>query len=167
MSKTGARSTAREAALQMLYAIEAAEEPKEHVLSQFWRQTPGDPEGRQYAERLVFGITEELAQVDGLISEASQNWRVERMSRVDRNVLRIGTFELLQSQDTPAAVILDEAIELAKRFGSEDSGKFVNGVLERIKTNVLAKDRQTEDRQTEDGQTEDGPAEDGRAEDEA
>jgi N utilization substance protein B len=129
----------------MLYAVESADEPKQHVLSQYWRQTPGDPEGRAYADALVRGIAENLADVDERISGASQNWRVERMSRVDRNVLRIGTFELLESRELPAAVILDEAIELAKRFGSEDSGKFVNGVLERIKRNLVSEGLRPED----------------------
>lgn len=136
MTRTGARTAAREAALQMLYAIEAANEPAEHVIHHFWRQTPGDPEGRTYATDLVRGIVGRLSELDARIGAASANWRVERMARVDRNVLRIGTFELLEPDGAPAAVILDEAIELAKRFGSEDSGKFVNGVLEKIKSDI-------------------------------
>lgn len=132
MTKTGARSTAREAALQLLYAVESSGEPLEHVVRAYWRETPGDPEGREYAEDLFRGIVGALSDIDERIARASDNWRVERMSRVDRNVLRLGAYELLERPDVPRAVILDEAIELAKRYGSETSGKFVNGVLERV-----------------------------------
>lgn len=136
MNKSGARSTAREAALQILYAAESADEPLDHVIRHFWRQTPGDPEGRDYASEIVRGIMSDLKAVDERIGQASENWRVERMARVDRNVLRIGAFELVRRNDVPRAVILDEAIELAKRFGSEESGKFVNGVLERVASDL-------------------------------
>jgi transcription antitermination protein NusB len=136
MNKTGARSTAREAALQLLYALEASGEPEAHVLQNFWRETPGDPEGRKYSEDLFSGTLARLPEIDERIRAASDNWRVERMSRVDRNVLRLGTYELMARPDVPRAVIIDEAIELAKRYGSEGSGKFVNGVLERVATEL-------------------------------
>lgn len=132
----GARTSAREAALQMLYAVEAGEETVEHVIRQFWRQTPGDAEGRAYADELVRGITGAQDSVDGLIRSASENWRIERMTRVDRNILRVAAYELAHSSDVPRAVVIDEAVELAKRFGTEDSSKFVNGVLERIATEL-------------------------------
>jgi N utilization substance protein B len=112
--------------------MESSGETLEHVIRAFWRETPGDPEGREYAESLVRGIGADLVSLDERIAQASENWRVERMARVDRNVLRLGSYELLHRTDVPRPVILDEAIELAKRFGSELSGKFVNGVLERI-----------------------------------
>lgn len=128
----GARTSAREAALQMLFAIEASAAPAEQVIRDYWREFPGDPEGRGYADEAVRGVAAELSAIDGRIRAASQNWRIERMTRVDRNVLRIGTWELLAKKDTPRAVILDEAVEIAKLFGSEESGKFVNGVLDRI-----------------------------------
>lgn len=140
MNKTGARSTAREAALQLLYALEASGEAERHVVQSFWRETPGDPEGRAYAEELFSGTLARLSEIDERIREASDNWRVERMSRVDRNVLRLGTYELMERSDVPRAVIIDEAIELAKRYGSEVSGKFVNGVLERVATEIGRRD---------------------------
>lgn len=140
MNKTGARSTAREAALQLLYALEASGETEGHVVQSFWRETPGDPEGRAYAEELFSGTLARLSEIDERIREASDNWRVERMSRVDRNVLRLGTYELMERSDVPRAVIIDEAIELAKRYGSEVSGKFVNGVLERVATEIGRRD---------------------------
>lgn len=128
----GARTTAREAALQMLFALDAQGAACERVITQFWRETPGDAEGRPFADETVRGVHELREELDAILAAASQNWRIERMTRVDRNVLRIGTYELRERPDIPRAVVLDECVELAKRFGTEDSGKFVNGVLERI-----------------------------------
>lgn len=128
----GARSTAREAALQMLYALDSTGLDVERVIADYWKEAPGDPEGRDYANQLVRGVASSLTSTDALIEAASQNWRIGRMSRVDRNVLRIGAWELSQRLEVPRAVILDEAVETAKRFGNEDSGAFVNGVLDRV-----------------------------------
>jgi N utilization substance protein B len=137
----GARSTGREAALQMLFALEAGGGSAERVIMHYWRLTPGDPEGREYADKIVRGVGGELDGVDETIRKASTNWRLERMTRVDRNVLRLGAWELMKSSDVPRAVILDEAVELAKRFGSEESGAFVNGVLDRIAEDIGRVDR--------------------------
>ena len=129
----GARSTAREAALQMLYALETNGGSASSVIDDFWREAPADDaDERRYADDLVRGVAESLVQLDEVIRAASQNWRIERMARVDRNVLRMGAFELLNRNEVPRAVILDEAVEVAKRFGNEDSGAFVNGVLDRV-----------------------------------
>lgn len=129
----GARSTAREAALQMLYSLEASGVSADEVIRDFWRELPPeDAEGRAYADTLVRGVAKSLDRTDALIRGASEHWRIERMTRVDRNVLRLGAWELLERADIPRAVILDEAIELAKRFGTDESGAFVNGVLDRI-----------------------------------
>jgi N utilization substance protein B len=128
----GARTGARESALQMLYAIEVTRARPDEVVDDFWREHPGDPEGRPYADELVRGVTADAEALDALIRTASTNWRLERMARVDRNVLRLGTWELVHRLEIPRAVVLDECVELAKRYGSEDSGSFVNGVLDRI-----------------------------------
>jgi N utilization substance protein B len=128
----GARTTAREAALQMLFAIDATGNDVEQAITDFWRELPGDAEGREYADALVRGVRDGAEQLDERIRAASQNWRLERMARIDRNALRLGTYELLTRSDVPRAVILDEAVELAKRFGGDESSKFVNGVLDRI-----------------------------------
>jgi N utilization substance protein B len=128
----GARTTGREAALQMLFAHEASGSPASQVLRDFWREFPGDAEGRAYAEEIVHGVVDTRDALDLRITQASEHWRLTRMTRVDRNVLRLATWELLHEPGTPRAVILDEAVELAKRYGTEDSGAFVNGVLERI-----------------------------------
>ncbi len=127
----------------MLFAFEGSGVPMSQVLAGYWRETPGDPEGRDYADEVARGVAGELAAVDEAVRKASTNWRLERMAKVDRNVLRLGAWELLRSVSVPRAVILDEAVELAKRFGSEDSGAFVNGVLDRVAANVgrVDKDR--------------------------
>ena len=127
----GARSGGREAALQILFAVEATAASAESVARDYWRELPGDPEGREYAAVLVAGVMAEREALDARLSAASKNWRLERMTRVDRNVLRIAAWELLH-QPEPRAVILDEAVEMAKRFGTEDSSAFVNGVLTRV-----------------------------------
>jgi N utilization substance protein B len=116
----------------MLFAIDATGSDVEQAIGDFWRELPGDAEGREYADQLVRGVRQCLPQLDERIRAASQNWRIERMARIDRNALRLGTYELQTRGEVPRAVILDEAVELAKRFGSDESSKFVNGVLDRI-----------------------------------
>ena len=116
----------------MLFAVEASGASPGQVLKDFWREFPGDAEGRAYAEAIVRGVVATRDALDERITKASQNWRLARMTRVDRNVLRLATWELLEQPETPRAVILDEAVELAKRYGTEDSGAFVNGVLGRV-----------------------------------
>jgi N utilization substance protein B len=128
----GARTSGREAALQILFGIEATGVETERAIGLFWREFGGDPEARSYADETARGVMNEREAVDAIISAASEHWRIERMARVERNVLRLGTWELRHRLDIPRAVILDEAVELAKKFGSEDSGSFVNGVLDRI-----------------------------------
>ena len=128
----GARTGAREAALQMLFALEASGADVELVIRDFWREMPGDAEGRPYADEVVRGVAAGRDAVDARIRSASTNWRLERMTRVDRNLLRMGGWELEHRRDIPRAVVIDEAVEIAKRYGAEESGAFVNGVLDRI-----------------------------------
>jgi len=116
----------------MLFQMEASGAPAEGVIALFWRTFDADPEGRAYSDEAVRGVEASLAEVDAHITKASTHWRLERMARVDRNVLRLGTWELVHRNDVPRAVILDEAVELAKAFGTEDSSAFVNGVLNRV-----------------------------------
>lgn len=136
----GARSGAREAALQLLFGIEMSGAVAEQAIFDFWREMPGDAEGRDYANLIVRGVCSDKEATDALIRAASINWRIERMTRVDRNLLRMGAWELCNQPETPRAVIIDEAVELAKRYGTEDSGAFVNGVLERIANDLGRKD---------------------------
>lgn len=130
----------------MLFALEAGTLGVEQVIAAYWRHADADmwggmwggstpdAESRGYADAIVRGVADNQDVCDEAIRKASTNWRLERMARVDRNVLRLGTWELMQkgAVAVPRAVVLDEAVELAKRFGTEDSGAFVNGVLDRI-----------------------------------
>ncbi len=132
----GARSSGREAAMQMLYALDLAGGSPEQAIARFWRELPGDVEGRDFADELVSHVTGSLDEIDEVIRAASRHWRLERMARVDRNILRLGAYELRHSQQVPRAVVIDEAVELAKRYGAEGSSVFVNGVLDRIAEEV-------------------------------
>jgi transcription antitermination protein NusB len=136
----GARTTAREAALQMLFALEASGAEADRVIADYWLETPGDAEDRAYADAIVRGVAGELAETDARVRAASKNWRIERMTRVDRAVLRLGAYELVHRHEVPRAVILDEAVEIAKRYGTEESGAFVNGVLDRVADDCGRKD---------------------------
>ena len=139
----GARTVARECALQILFGVEATGEEAPSAVRAFFSHvapTAGveaDEEARAYAKELVVGVTQGQDKLDRSITKAATNWRIERMSRVDRNVLRLAAWELGQS--VGRAVVIDEAVELAKRFGTESSGPFVNGVLTKIADDLGAR----------------------------
>lgn len=141
----GARTRAREAALQMLFALDTNGQDAGDTIAAYWREVPGEPEGRGFADAIVVGVSEKVGELDQRIRTASEHWRLERMTRVDRNVLRIGAWELFHRPEIPRAVILDEAVELAKRFGTDESGAFVNGVLDRIADDAGRRDETTPD----------------------
>ena len=127
------RTKARERAVQALYQIDVAATDLDEALSRFWKSfEPVDREVMQVAEELVRGVARHRRELDAAIEAVSQNWRLDRMARVDRNVLRLAAFELLHRGDVPVKVIINEAIELGKKFGSESSGAFINGVLDRV-----------------------------------
>jgi transcription antitermination protein NusB len=130
---TGRRTKARERALQALYQIDVAATDLDEALSRFWRSfEPVEREVMTLAEELVRGVARHRRDIDETIEGVSQNWRLDRMARVDRNILRLAVFELAHRADAPVKVVIDEAIELGKKYGSESSGAFVNGVLDRI-----------------------------------
>lgn len=132
----GARRRGREAALQILFSIDLAGDPVERVLRDHFAFLASSVEGREYAQRLVTGVMDNAAAIDEMIRKVSEHWRVERMPRVDRNILRLSAYELMFLPDVPRRVTLNEAIELAKRYGGEGSPGFVNGVLDRIATEM-------------------------------
>jgi transcription antitermination protein NusB len=133
----GGRRKAREAALQMLYQMDASGLGPQDVARLYWAHL-GEPASdvTAFADELVIGCGTEREAVDALIREVSHHWRLERMSRVDRNILRLGVYELMRRPEIPRKVTLNEAVELAKRFGSEASAGFVNGVLDRIASDL-------------------------------
>ena len=142
----GSRRRGREVALQILYQLDVQEQlSDEQALALFWNhfahdgELPApskdakedDEEARAFAGLIVKGVREQLTEIDALLARASRNWRVERMARVDRNLLRLALWELKWSKDVPAKVAINEAIEIAKRFGTAESPAFVNGILDR------------------------------------
>jgi N utilization substance protein B len=132
----GRRTKARECAFQMLYQREMTGEPIDVVAKAYWRLRTTAEETGAAAERLAQGAAAHVDRIDSLITQALTNWRFDRIAAVDRNILRLATYELMVEKATPTAVILDEAIEMAKRFGEADSGPFVNGVLDAVRRAV-------------------------------
>jgi N utilization substance protein B len=132
----GARRRARGYALQVLYSLDGADPPDvERMLGHYWdafEHTEEDAAAVEFAEELVRGTVAARDALDEIIQRASRNWRLERMSRVDRNILRLAAHELISAGEVPVRVVINEAIELAKRFGADDSPAFVNGILDRI-----------------------------------
>jgi len=129
----GTRTKARECAFQMLYQWDVTREPMDRVAGLFWQVRSSTPETRAMAERLARGGQAEVERLDEAITAASTNWRFERIAAVDRNILRIGAYELMKEPQTPSKVIIDEAVEMAKRFSEADAPGFVNGVLDAVK----------------------------------
>jgi transcription antitermination protein NusB len=132
----GRRTKGRECAFQLLYQREITGEAMAQVIEGFWRLRSGTPAMRAMAERLATGAQSRQAELDEAIAAAATNWRLDRIATVDRTILRLGAYELAAERETPSAVILDEAVELAKRFGEADSPAFVNGVLDAIRRRV-------------------------------
>jgi N utilization substance protein B len=128
----GSRRKAREAAVQMLYQMDVSGVDAERAVALFWENLGAPEDEREFANALVLGYGRVREAIDETIRGVSKHWRLERMSRVDRNVIRLGAFELLHMAEIPRRVTLNEAVELAKRFGNEESASFVNGVLDRI-----------------------------------
>ena len=133
----GQRRRGREYALQLLFQMDLSGGSPEDLFPDFWEDLEVPGSVREFAERLVLGTFHESARLDEEIGRAAANWRIERMATVDRNVLRMATWEMLFDRETPPPVVIDEAIEIARKFGSEDSGGFINGILDAIKNRKL------------------------------
>lgn len=132
------RRRAREIALQVLYQLDISQGEAGEVLALYWENFEPSPKAREFCQRLVDGVRQNQSQIDRFIEENSENWTLKRMSMVDRNILRLATFELLQCPDIPFKATLNEAIELAKKFGADDSGSFINGILDKIHSILVA-----------------------------
>ena len=126
------RTQAREFALQILYHRDLNPEPAETLLPSFWESTPALAEVQEYTERLVYGTLQHLEEIDEVLSKYTEHWELHRMAVVDRNILRFATYELLYLEEIPPKVVINEAVNIAKKFSQEESGKFVNGVLDKI-----------------------------------
>jgi N utilization substance protein B len=129
----GQRRRAREHALQMLFQIDLTGVGPQDVFRDFWSDHKAPSEIRGFAEELVLGVHGTRRELDRWIVGSAEHWRIERMAVVDRNVLRMAVHEIVHDPETPDAVIIDEAIEVAKKYGSEESGAFINGILDAIR----------------------------------
>lgn len=127
------RRTAREKALQAIFQIDVSEAETNDALEHVLEGKKSDP----YLERLVSGTVQHMKDIDAVIKKYLENWTIERLANVDRNLLRLSVYELLYCQDeVPANVVIDEAIEIAKVFGDDQSSKFINGVLSKVKNSL-------------------------------
>jgi transcription antitermination factor NusB len=126
------RTKARESALQILFQVDITNDPINVVLKRYWQDRKRNPEVIEFANQIVMGTSEHLVEIDKIISKHSENWDIERMPVIDRNILRFATYEILYMIDIPPKVTIDEAIDLANKFGTVNSGKFINGVLDKI-----------------------------------
>ena len=136
------RSLAREATLQILYQAEVIEKPIEETIEKYWadEEEKSDEQMQQFANRIALGVYTYLVDIDERISKYATNWQLSRMAIIDRNVLRMGVYEMYYADDIPPKVTINEAVDLAKKYGDMESGKFVNGILDRIhKTEILKK----------------------------
>jgi len=127
----GSRHQSRERALQILFQYDIHGKPGVW-LEEFWKQCKSADEVKVFAERLVAGVLEHKKELDALIGKYATNWKISRMQVVDRNILRLGAYELLWLDEVPAKVSVNEAIELAKDFGDDEAAKFVNGILDKV-----------------------------------
>jgi transcription antitermination protein NusB len=137
------RREARELALQALYQADLGEGgDRERGLMLFWSHFNRGQEVDPFARELVEGVLDNQERIDAIIGDVAERWKLPRLSRVDLSMLRLGTYELMARPEIPASVTINEAIEIARRFGSEDSASFVNGVLDAIAAQLGVKDRE-------------------------
>ncbi len=128
----GKRTRSREIALQILYQVEMHGGGAEEAFDLFWQHFNPSPGLKDFARKIVAGVCEHRQKIDTVIQSFSEHWRLDRITIVDRNILRLAIFELLMCPDIPTKVVLNEAVELGKRFGSDQSGSFINGILDSI-----------------------------------
>lgn len=127
------RTLARESALKILYAIDITKDSPDTCINNYWlAQDSVEGDVRRFADDIVQGVCHNKKEIDALITEHATNWELNRMAVIDRNVLRCGTYELTFMDEIPPKVAINEAIDIAKKYGDKDSGKFVNGILDKI-----------------------------------
>jgi N utilization substance protein B len=130
------RSRAREYVLQMLYQLDITGDKQENIFNNFWQNKEHEDvsaELKDFSAELLAGVIKHIAEIDAKIRQYADNWQLERMAYVDRNIMRLGSFELLFREDIPPKVSINEAVELAKRYSGPEAGKFVNAILDKIK----------------------------------
>ena len=135
----GVRREGREAAVQFFYQRDLGGAPAATDLADFYAFRGLSPAARRFSQPLVVGLIEKKEAIDEIIERHLQNYELGRLSAVDRNVLRVAIYELLFCPDVPAAVVMNEAIDIAKKYGTEDSGRFVNGLLDKVQSEQVEK----------------------------
>ena len=120
----------------MLFQIDLVGTAPEEVFAEFWSGQQAAPDERAYAEALVRGVACERLFLDGIVAGSAEHWRIERMAVVDRNVLRMAAYEMIFEEEVPPVVAIDEAIEVARKFGSEESAAFINGILDAVRKRI-------------------------------
>lgn len=135
-----ARRKGRELALQVLYQLDMSGEGTERVLESFAESFEHTPKARTFGEALARGVLAHREQIDARIAEASEHWRMERLSRVDANVIRIAVYEMTTPPGLPIQIAINEAVEVVRKFGTTESASFVNGVLDEVATRLGLKD---------------------------
>lgn len=138
------RRKAREVAMQVLYGLDVAQGCLPEAVDLFWQNFEAPEKVKAFSSVLVAGTWQNVKQIDALLASCAENWSVERMSIVDRSILRMAVYELLHCQDIPPKVAINEAIDLGKLFGSENSGAFINGVLDALYAKLRARDEAPE-----------------------
>ncbi len=129
----GERRTARECALQLLFQLDVTGEDAETGIEKYWQlKDKVSYPVQEFCERIARGYWEHREEIDAIISENADNWRLTRMANVDRNIMRIAIYEFLYEEDIPPKVSINEAIEIAKRFGGSESTQFINGILDAV-----------------------------------
>lgn len=127
------RRQARECCLYMLYAIDNCKMPSEIIYESFDEYLPREESYRIFAVKIFKGVCEKREEIDALIKKYAKNWEIDRMAAVDRNIIRLATYEIIDMPETPINVIIDEAVEISKKYSTRDSSKFVNGILDKLK----------------------------------
>jgi N utilization substance protein B len=128
----GARRKARELALQMLFQYDMAGNEPDMIITTFEDLQKSKPNTREFAVKIFRGTVDHIGELDDMIQAQAENWRLSRMAVVDRNIIRMSVYEFLHETDTPKLVIIDEAIEIGKKFGTQKSSQFINGILDGI-----------------------------------
>jgi N utilization substance protein B len=128
----GARRKAREIALQILYQMEVNPVDPQKALEHVWGNVAASKGTQEFVQRIIAGVELHRAEIDHVVAQHSEHWRLDRMDRVDKSILRMGVFELMFCDDIPYKVAMNEAVDLGKKFGAEESGAFINGILDKI-----------------------------------
>lgn len=132
----GRRRKAREDTLRILFRLEFENKQIEKTLDQYWKSKKASEEIKEYSTWLVNGIISDQAKIDNIIQQVSEHWRISRMALVDRNILRMAVFELLYEEKIAPAIVINEAIEIAKKYSGEEAATFVNGILDAVRKDL-------------------------------